>query len=76
MLKRYYDYKYEYVKVFDESIEGSELINVYGVTNEVVAKAKSKYINLASYKMAINYVAHGQTLLCEMAATLITALAL
>ena len=76
VLKRYYYYKYEYVKVFDESIDGSELINVYGVNKEVVAKAKSKYANLASYKLAINYVAHAQTLLCEMTATIITALAL
>lgn len=31
ILKYYYDYKYEFVKVFGESIEGANLIKVYGV---------------------------------------------
>lgn len=76
ILKRYYDYKYEFVKVFNESIEGSNLINVFGVKKEVVIKAKDKYTNLASYKLAMNYVSHGQALLCDLAATVVTAIAL
>jgi ABC-type bacteriocin/lantibiotic exporter with double-glycine peptidase domain len=76
ILKRYYDYKYEFVKVFHESLEGAELINVYDVKSEVIAKAKIRYTNLASYKMAANYVNHGQTFLCDIAAMCITALAL
>jgi len=33
ILKHYYDYKYEFVKVFNESIEGAPLIKIYGVAN-------------------------------------------
>lgn len=76
ILKHYYDYKYEFVKVFNESIEGAPLIKVYGVAHEVVQKAKRKYKDLASYKLAASYVAHGQSLLCDLASTFITALAL
>ena len=31
IVKHYYDYKYEFVKVFNESIEGAQLIKIYGV---------------------------------------------
>lgn len=76
ILKRYYDYKYEFVKVFNESLEGAQLINVCGANNEVIEKGKDKYTNFASYKLAVHYAKHGQALLCDIAATIITALAL
>jgi len=31
ILRHFYDYKYQFVKVFNESIEGAQLIKVYGV---------------------------------------------
>ena len=43
---------------------------------EVIKKAREKYTNLASYKLAAIYVNHGQILLCDIAAMIITALAL
>ena len=49
---------------------------VYGVKQEVINKAKIKYTNLASYKMAAIYANHGQVLMCDFAAMVITALAL
>ena len=51
-------------------------MSVYGVQKEVIAKAKNKYTNLASYKLAAIYTNHGQILLCDIAAMIITALAL
>ena len=57
-------------------MEGAELINTYGVKKDVISKAKVKYTNFASYKMAANYAAQGQMLLCDCAAMIITALAL
>jgi hypothetical protein len=57
-------------------LEGAQLINVCGVNREVIEKGKTKYTNFASYKLAAHYVKHGQTLLCDIAATIITALAL
>lgn len=76
ILKHYYDYKYEFVKVFNESIEGAQLIKIYGVGRELVRKAKKKYSNLASYKLASNYIFYGQSVICDLASTFITAFAL
>lgn len=39
-------------------------------------KAKAKYTSFASYKLAAHYAKHGQNLLCDIAATIVTALAL
>lgn len=76
ILKHYYDYKYEFVKVFNESIEGAQLIKIYGVGRELVRKAKVKYTNLASYKLASNYINYGQSMMCDLTSTFVTALAL
>jgi hypothetical protein len=46
------------------------------VTNEVIQKGKEKYLKLAMYKLAVSYVALGQSLLCDLASTFITAAAL
>jgi ABC-type bacteriocin/lantibiotic exporter with double-glycine peptidase domain len=76
ILKHHYDYKYEFVKVFNESIEGAQLIKIYGVGRELVRKAKSKYTNLASYKLASNYITYGQNIMCDLTSTFVTAFAL
>lgn len=76
IVKHYYDYKYEFVKVFNESIEGAQLIKIYGVGKELIQKAKKKYIGFASYKLASNYISYGQSILCDLTSTVITAFAL
>jgi ABC-type bacteriocin/lantibiotic exporter with double-glycine peptidase domain len=76
IVKHFYDYKYEFVKVFNESIEGAQLIKIYGVGRELIEKAKKKYINFASYKLASNYISYGQNILCDLTSTVITAFAL
>jgi hypothetical protein len=64
------------VKVFNESIEGAQLIKIYGVGRELVRKGKVKYTNLASYKLASNYITYGQNIMCDLTSTFVTALAL
>jgi hypothetical protein len=64
------------VKVFNESVDGAELIKIYDVNYEVIEKAKSKYLLLASHKLAAHYISYSQSLLCDFTSTLITALAL
>lgn len=49
---------------------------MYDVGREVVEKAKIKYTNLASYKLAASYVSFGQSLMCDITSTIITAFAL
>lgn len=64
------------MKVFNESIEGAQLIKIYGVGKELIQKAKKKYIGFASYKLASNYISYGQSILCDLTSTVITAFAL
>ena len=64
------------MKVFNESVDGAELIKIYEVSYEVIEKAKQKYVLLASHKLAAHYVSYSQSLLCDFTSTLITALAL
>lgn len=76
ILKYYYDYKYEFVKVFGESIEVAELIKIHGVREQVLAKAQDKYTRLASYKIAANKIVLGQALLCNLVSLVVTSLSL
>lgn len=76
IVSHYYDYKYEFVKVFNESIEGAGVIRIYGVGKEVLRKAQRKYTALAGYKLAASYITLGQGLLCDLASTCVTAIAL
>lgn len=73
ILRYYHDFKYEFVKVFGESIEGAELIKVHKKREEVLLKSEAKYASLAGYKIAAHQIALGQTLLCEVIALLVTA---
>lgn len=76
ILAYYYDYKYEFVKVFGESVEGAQLIKIFGARKEVEEKAMRKYANLAGYTMAANRLALGQSLLCDFVSLVVTALSL
>lgn len=52
------------------------MIRVFGVVDAVIDKGKDRYNKLASYKAAINNVNLAQTILCDLASTVITAAAL
>lgn len=64
-------FKYEFVKIFHESVEGANSFHIFGVEKEVIHKAKEKYLELSSYKQATNYSRYGQSLLCEIASIFI-----
>lgn len=64
-MHHYYDYKYEFVRVFEESITASEIIKIYDVKTEFLERAKQKYMRLAAYKLAESYTAYGEELLCD-----------
>lgn len=52
IVKHYYDYKYNYVRSLEESIQGAEMFNICGLKAHVLARAEEKYTQLASYKLA------------------------
>jgi hypothetical protein len=59
VVHHYYDYKYEFVRVFEESVTASEIIKIYDVKAEFLERAKQKYMRLAAYKLAESYTAYG-----------------
>lgn len=52
VVSHYYDYKYQFVRVFQESITASEIIKIYDVKAEFLERTKEKYLRLAAYKLA------------------------
>lgn len=52
VISYYYENKYEFVKVFEESITSSEFIRIYDVKAEFMERAKQNYMSLAAYKLA------------------------
>lgn len=52
VVMHYYDYKYQFVRVFEESLRGAETIKIFDVKREFTEKAKEKYTNLAAYKLS------------------------
>ena len=74
--KNYYDLKYDYIKVFNESVEDYELIKVQGVQQKVVDKTKEKYSHFASFKIMKEKIAVGENILFSVVGILVTAVAL
>jgi hypothetical protein len=66
VVSHYYEYKYEFVRVFEESITSSEIIRIYDVKLEFLETAKAKYKSLAAYKLAESYTAYGEEILCDI----------
>lgn len=65
IVKHYYDCKYNYVRVFEESIEGAEVIRVWGIKKDVMLRAEQKYETVASYKIAESYTSYALELVCD-----------
>ena len=66
MVSNYYDYKYAFVKVFEESITSSEIVRIYDVKLEFMERARKQYTTLAAYKLAESYTAYGEEILCDI----------
>lgn len=39
VVKHYYDFKYSFVKTFEESLEGADYFHVYGSKNYIIKRA-------------------------------------
>ena len=52
VVKHYYDFKYAFVKTFQESLEGADYFHVFGSRQYIIKRAETKYKQLASYKHA------------------------
>jgi len=66
IVKHYYEYKYNYVRSLEESIQGAELFNICGLKQQVLARAEEKCQQLAAYKLAESYTAYGLSLVCDL----------
>jgi ABC-type transport system involved in cytochrome bd biosynthesis fused ATPase/permease subunit len=76
LVRCYAIYKYEFVRVFDEVIEGATLIRIFGRNEAVLNKAKEGFIRVAAYKQAVNSARLVQDLLCELCSTIVIGLGL
>lgn len=65
-MRHYYEYKYNYVRSLEESIQGAEIFNICQLKAEVIRRAEDKYKELASYKLAESYTAYALSLVCDM----------
>lgn len=52
VVRHYYDYKYSFVKTFEEGLEGADYFHVYGKDEFIIKRAEMKYRRLAAYKLA------------------------
>ena len=73
IVKHYYDYKYGFVKCFEESIEGADYFRVFGSKKKLVKRAEKKYRNLAAYKQAERYTNHGLAIACDLTSNILLA---
>jgi len=52
VVKHFYDYKYEFVKIFEECIEGGITIQIFGGVDDVLRRTNKIYKKIAAYKLA------------------------
>jgi ABC-type bacteriocin/lantibiotic exporter with double-glycine peptidase domain len=65
IVKHFYDYKYNFVRCLQESIDGAEMFNICEFKTEVIARAEQKYLVLAQYKLSASYTTYGLSLICD-----------
>lgn len=73
IVRHYYDYKYGFVKCFEESLEGADYFRVFGSKKKIVRRAENKYRNLAAYKQAERYTNHGLAIACDLTSNILLA---
>lgn len=66
IIAHYYDYKYGFVKCFEESLEGAEYFKIFDCQGYLLKRAERKYRKLASYKLAEKNTNHGLTIACDL----------
>ena len=73
IVKHYYDYKYGFVKCFEESLEGADYFRVFGSKKKLVTRAENKYRSFAAYKQAERYTSHGLAIVCDLTSNMLLA---
>ena len=48
----YYGYKYEFVKIFEECLEGGVTIRIFNAKNDFIRKSEQIYQQFAAYKLS------------------------
>jgi ABC-type transport system involved in cytochrome bd biosynthesis fused ATPase/permease subunit len=76
LIRMYPVYKNEFVKVFDEVIEGAQMIAIFQRQEAAIHKAQAGYVNVAAFKLTSQTVQIAEEAICELAGTLIIALGL
>lgn len=66
IVKHYYDYKYNFVRSLEESLQGAELFKVADIKKDVMARAEQKYMGLAAYKLSASFTTYGLSLICDI----------
>lgn len=66
VVKYYYDYKYSYVRLLEESVRGAGMYKIFGIKSEVMKRTEDKYERLASYKLAESYTTFAISILTDV----------
>ncbi len=75
VVRHYYDYKYEFVRVFEECLEGAVLFQIFGTQADVMRRADNIYRKLAAYKLAESYTAYGEAIFCDFTSLILLIIA-
>ncbi len=76
VIKFYYDYKYSYVRVLEESVRGASMYQIFDIKNEILKRTEDKYQRLASYKLAESYTSYGIAILIDVISIILLACAI
>ena len=76
LIRAYPIYKNEFIKVFDEVVEGAHMIKVFNKESEAINKAKVGFVHVAAYKLTSQACQVSQEVVCELVGTFIIALGL
>ena len=66
VVKYYYDYKYSFVRLLEESVRGAGMYKIFAIKPEIMKRAEDKYQRLASYKLAESYTTFAISILTDV----------
>jgi hypothetical protein len=75
VVKHYYDYKYEFVKIFEECLDGGLTIQMFRGVDDVLRRTHKVYRHIAAYKLAESYTAYGEELFCDFTSLILLVMA-
>ena len=75
IVAHFYEYKYQYVRILEESFKGAHHFSIFDKQLATLKKAESAYRKLASYKLAERYNIHALSLICDLMSIILLACA-